>query len=167
MTDTLERHRLETHAKRAEQLGNMAHNTGLTLTRVALFINAGALFALPAFLAAFEEQKLLFDGTLIGSGGCYLFGLISAALSGYCAYRGAGDLASYFRDIWTAYFQYSQDSENNPTEKMTILSDNFEQAHKKFGAIVRTDNLSIVFGFASYILFVLGCLLLAWFIYPG
>ena len=169
MVNIVEQHRLEIYAKQAECAANMAHNTGLSIVRAGLFVNAGALFAFPAFLAAFDKHELLFGWTLIISGGCYVVGLLSAALCGYYAHRNLIDMVSHWERIWGAYLEYDQGSGgNSPSEKVETLENKIDQAIKDTQpAVEKKHKLSIISGFISYIAFSVGCACMACFLHTG
>ncbi len=133
MLKILEQHRLDVFVQAARQCHNMAHNTGLSIMRAGLLINAGALFTFPAFLVAFNKHELLSGGSLIISGMCYVTGLICAALCGYYAQRNIICMASYWEGLWGAYVKYYQDcGEDNRLAKAKILKNKINQAHKKY-----------------------------------
>jgi hypothetical protein len=141
---------------------------GLAATRSAFLLNGGILFALPAYVSATRGNTLpLVTSNILWAAGCYVIGILSAAL--VC-------LVAYLNFQWHAHnvemerlSQFSKIEEGYDNTYTHRLREPRERYREELGKIVAslevritlTAKMGIAFAVLSYIAFIVGCVFAA------
>jgi len=146
----------------AAQVGKVTY--GSLPVKSAILINAGALLVFPAFISAIEISSLVPVKLAFWS---FALGILTAALSSFFAYLNFGaHSSSAATAIGIDHFQsWNEATEFESPEIKTWSEDSTKEMHEEYEALYKrmdtTNWGSIIFGFLSYILFIIGCALVS------
>jgi len=135
---------------------------GLLIVRSAIVLNGGALLALPAYFSAVKNAELLNSTELLTAAVWFIVGIILAILTSYCGYVNFQAnahvlMAEREKEILEIEEGYDTTHKHRLAKDRKFTREYWQKSEEKGTKFVNwTLWLAQIFGFGSYIAFIVG-----------